>query len=416
MNLIKYDIAVIGGGPAGMMAAGRAGELGSSVVLLEKNNKLGVKLLLTGGGRCNLTNKVENKKDMVSQLGENGKFLFSALHRFGAEEVMEFFTNRGVPLKIEDNNRVFPESNRASDVLNALIDYLHESKVDILTGSAVKDIVKRGNNIEKIILTNGDEIRADKYIIATGGKSYPETGSSGEGYEWLRMLGHTIINPRPALAPLIMKENFIKDLQGISLPNVSVSVYKQDKKIAEKNGEIIFTADGLSGPAIINISKAIGQALPEKTILKLNFFPQHDSAEMDEKVRRIFLEANNKLLKNSLDGLLPSRLSSMIIKLSNIDSEKQINLVTREERKKLVQLLKEFTLEAKELAGFGKAMVTAGGVALNEVDPQTMKSKIIDNLYFAGEILDLDGPTGGFNLQIAWSTGYTVGMGASAIL
>lgn len=395
-----------------MMAAGKAGELGARVVLIEKNKKLGVKLLATGGGRCNLTNSTPNQKDMIGQIGKNGKFLFSALHGFGSEEVMDFFTNRGVPLKIEDNNRVFPKSDQAGDVLNALTDYLRESKVDILTDSAVKNIVKQGNKIEKIILANGEEIFAEKFIIATGGKSYSMTGSSGDGYEWLRMLGHTIVSPQPALTPLIARENFIKDLQGISLVNVLVSAYKQDKKIAEKKGEIIFTADGLSGPAIINISKAIGQALPEKTILKLDFFPQYSLVGMDEKLRQIFREANNKLLKNSLDGLLPPRLSSLVIKLSGADSEKQINSVTREERKALVNLLKELKLEVKELAGFDKAMVTAGGVSLNEVDPQTMKSKIINNLYFAGEILDLDGPTGGFNLQIAWSTGYAAGMGS----
>jgi predicted Rossmann fold flavoprotein len=406
---MKYDLAVIGGGPAGMMAAGRAGELGARVILLEKNNKLGVKLLATGGGRCNLTNKIVNQKDLISQYGEYGKFLYKTLNKFGVDEVIDFFTKRGVPLKIEAGNRVFPISNQAVDILTALADYLRESKVTILTNSTVRQIVRLGKAIEKIVLADGSEILAEKYIIATGGKSYPQTGSSGDGYQWVEKIGHTVIDPRPALAPIVAQEAFCKELQGISLSNVLATVYKQGRKIASQNGEIMFTGDGLSGPAVINLSKVIGQMLPEKTVLQLDFFPQYNQFQLDEKIRLLFGEASNKLLKNCFDGLLPPRLASVIVKKAIIDPDKKLNSVTREERKKLARLLKEFTVEVRALAGFDKAMVTAGGVSLSEIDSKTMKSKIIDNLFFAGEILDLDGPTGGYNLQICWSTGYVAG-------
>ena len=406
---MNYDLAIIGGGPAGMMAGGRAGELGSRVILLEKNNRLGLKLLATGGSRCNLTNKIENNKDLIANYGPNGKFLFSAFNKFGVKEVMEFFESRGLELKVENNNRVFPKSDKAQDVLNVLLKYLRESKVEVVLNSELKKIIKQGNSIEKVILTDGRELKANNYLLAVGGKSYPETGSSGEIYKILKDFGHTIIEPRPALAPLILKYKFIKDLQGLSLADVLINVYQANKKIAFKRGELLFTGDGLSGPAVINLSKIIGSALPNSVELKLDFFPELNLKELDAKIQALFSDAKNKLLKNTLSALVAPRLATLIINLAKIDLTKPVNLITREERSRLINLLKEFKLEVKALAGFDKAMVTAGGVALNEVDPQTMKSKIIDNLFFSGEVLDLDGPTGGFNLQIAWSTGHLAG-------
>lgn len=411
-SVVKYDVAVIGGGPAGMMAAGRAGESGGRVILLEKNARLGVKLLATGGGRCNLTNH-KSPKELIGQYGPNGKFLYSALHRFGAEAVMDFFSSRGVVLKTEDNDRVFPKSDKAGDVLDVLIGYLRESKVDIRLGTEVKEIVKQGNAIENVILSDGVEISADKFIITTGGRSYPQTGSTGDGYDWLRQLGHTVVTPQPALAPLTMRDNFIKELQGVSLPGVSVSVYDGQKKIAEGIDDVIFTNDGLSGPAVLNLSKVAGQIRPGATSVKLDFFPQHDPVQLDKLIQRLFRGSNNKLASHALDGLLPSRLAAVMIGLAGINKEKQINLITREERSALTAIVKGFTLESKASAGFDKAMATAGGASLSEVDPQTMKSKVIENLYLAGEILDLDGPTGGYNLQIAWSTGHIAGIHSS---
>ena len=410
---MKYDVAVIGGGPAGMMAAGRAGERGARVLLLEKNIDLGVKLLATGHGRCNLTNIAVDAKPMVDAYGKNGKFLFSSFHRFGAEDLMNFFKNRGVAIKIEYNGRVFPKSDKAGDVLNALRNYLLESKVEIRFGAEVKEIVSVGKKLEKIILANGDEVFADNFIVSTGGLSYPVTGSTGDGYKWFKKLGHTIASPRPALAPVVVKEKFVKELEGLSLKNVEISVFKEGKKVDGKIGEAIFTADGMSGPVIINLSNSIGRILPGKINLRIDFKPEMNLAEIDRQIQKDFQTDNNKLFRNYLAGALSPKLAPVIIKLLGVDGEKKVNLITVEERKKLARVLKEFVLEVKGLKGFEKAMITAGGVELKEVDPKTMRSKFFQNLFLAGEILDLDGPTGGYNLQICWSTGYAAGEGVS---
>ncbi|MCK5416424.1 NAD(P)/FAD-dependent oxidoreductase [Candidatus Parcubacteria bacterium] len=404
-----YDVVVIGGGPTGMMAAGRAGELGARVLLLEKNGNLGRKLLICGKGRCNITNYTTDVHEMVVNYGKNGKFLFSSLHKFGVIEIIDFFESRGVKIKIERGNRVFPLSDLSSDILDVMLDYLKQSKVKIRTGIEVKRIIKKGNLIEKIILDNGEEVMSKNFVITTGGKSYPATGSTGIGYGWLKMLGHKIKTPKPALTPMIVKEDFIKNLEGLSLKNVEVSIFKNDKKIESQFGEALFTGNGLSGPVIIDMSKKVGELTPGDIKIKIDFKPALDFKKLDLRILNDFKEMNNKLFKNSLDKLLPQKLIPIIIKLSGIDSEKKVNLVTHQERKKLIHLLKEFTLSFKSLVGFNKAIITTGGVDLSEVDPKTCQSKIIDNLYLAGEILDIDGPTGGYNLQICWSTGFAVG-------
>ena len=408
---MKYDVAIIGGGPAGMMSAGRAGELGARVILLEKNNNLGSKLLITGKGRCNITNNTDENRELIKRFGKNGRFLYSALHKFGVNEIIDFFEKRGVKTKVERGNRIFPESDKAQDVLDVLINYLKESKVGIKTNAEVKKIIKKDHKIEKIILIGGREIIADKFVICTGGKSYPATGSTGDAYKWLKQLGHNIIEPRPSLAPVIAKEKIVKDLEGLSLKNVEISIFEKGKKIDSRFGEAIFTADGLSGPIILDLSKRIGEELPGDIELKIDFKPALDFKTLDQRVQKDFQERSNKLFRNSLDNLLPQKIIPVIVKLSKIDSEKKVNLITKEERKRLLHLLKEFTLSVKSLYGYDKAIITAGGVDLKEVDPQTMKSKIVDNLYFAGEVLDLDGPTGGYNLQVCWSTGFVAGEG-----
>ena len=408
---MKYDIVIIGGGPAGMMAAGRAGELGSQVVLLEKNDRLGVKLLMTGGGRCNFTNN-SSARELANSFGDNGRWLLSAFARFGAEELMAFFNARGLMTKIEENNRVFPQSNSARDLLRILVEYLKSSSVAVRLSTEVKRIVKINNRIDRLILADGSEVSADKFIICTGGKSYPLSGSTGDAYKWLGQLGHKIVDPRPALVPVIVKDKFIKDLEGISLKEVEINCYQADKKFSSTTGPVIFTANGLSGPAILNMSEIIGRLGPKDTQIKIDFFPNLDFSQLDQKLREDF-SSRNKMLKNSLDQLIPSRLADILIKLSNLDGRTKVNLVSREERKKLVSFLKEFTLTISGLAGYDQAMVTAGGVDLKEVDPKTMKSKIINNLYLAGEVLDLSGPTGGYNLQLSWTTGYLAGENAS---
>ena len=409
---MKYDIAVIGGGPAGMMAAIRAGGSGARVVLLEKTRRLGTKLLITGKGRCNITNKADSEREMIGAFGKNGRFLFSALSKFSVDDVMDFFSEHGLETKVERGNRVFPISDQSRDVLDALISCLKKAKVDIKLDSAVREIILQDNKIEKVLLYGGREIVADKFIIATGGKSYPGTGSTGEGYLWLAKMGHTINPLSPALVPIIIKEKIVADLEGLSLKNVEISLFQDGKKIDSRFGEAIFTADGMSGPIIIDMSGVIGQHLSDKLKISIDFKSALDYPTLDLRLQKDFTEQNKKAFKNSLDDLLPQKMIPVIIGLSRIDPEKKAGLITREERKKLLHLLKEFPLTVKGLGGYDHAIITAGGVALNEVDPQDDDSKIISNLYLAGEILDLHGPTGGFNLQECWSTGYAAGSGS----
>jgi len=404
-----YDVIVIGGGPAGMMAAARAGDRGARAFLLEKNNQLGLKLLATGHGRCNFTNILADKKEMINVYGKNYKFLFSSFSKFGVLSAINFFAKLGVASKEEDNGRIFPKSDKANDIKQALIKYLKKSSVEVRLNAEVKKVIAKDKKIEKIILENGEEIFANNFIITTGGKSYAETGSTGDGYKWLSNLGHKIITPRPALTPITVKEKFVKNLEGLSLKNIRISVYENKKKIISRVGEIIFTSDGVSGPAIIDLSERIGAILPTPTFLRIDFKPEIEAAQLDKKLQNDFHLAANKMFKNYLAGLVPPKLAPVVIKLTGINEKKQVNAITKAERQALVKALKEFTLEIKELKSFSKAMVTAGGVDIKEVDPKTMRSKIYKNLYLAGEILDLDGPTGGYNLQICWSTGYAAG-------
>jgi predicted flavoprotein YhiN len=428
---MKYDIIVIGGGPAGMMSAGRAGELGVKVLLLEKNRDPGIKLLLTGKDRCNLTNGRDDVAEIVEKFGpQKGRFLYSALYNFGPEEVINFFEARGLKTKMERGGRIFPVSDKSLDVRKTLLEYLKKSKVEVRLNAPVKQILTKNNQITEILLKNGTSVSAKKVILATGGKSYPVTGSTGDGYNWLEDLGHQLVEPRPALTPIFLAEPFINKLEGLSLKNVEISLYEKGKKIDSRFGEAMFTYDGMSGPIIIDMSKKIGEVLIKNKVdfpqlrtgerklgeviispiqIKIDFKPALDFTKLDESIQRRFQEGNNKVFKNVLDKLLPKKILPTILKLSEIDLEKKVNLITKEERHRLVKLLKEFTLNVTNLVGFKKAIVTAGGVKLTEVDSQTMQSKIIENLYFAGEVLDLDGPTGGYNLQSCWSTGYLAG-------
>ena len=391
-----------------MMAAGHAAELGEHVLLVEKNPALGIKLLMTGKGRCNITNAEEDLKKLISVYGKNGKFLYSAFNKFSNKDVVNFFENRGLKTKIEKNNKVFTVSDSSKDVVDFLEKYLKENKVEIKYNSPVEKIITTENKIEKIILKSGDEVKADKYIIATGGKSYPGTGSSGDAYKWLEKIGHTIIEPKPSLSPIIVKEKFVKKLEGLSLQEVEVSLWDK-RKLDFLFGDALFTNNGLSGPIILNLSKIVSANLDKNLKLKIDFKPELDFPSLDKTIQAEFAEQKNKQLKNSLGNLLPNKLIPVIIELSGIKEDKKINKITKEERKKLVKLTKEFELSVKGVIGFEKAVITSGGVNLKEVDPKNMQSKIIDNLYFAGEVLDLDGPTGGYNLQVGWSTGYLAG-------
>ena len=408
---MDYDLIVIGGGAAGLMAAGRAGECGARVLLLEKNERLGVKLLLTGKERCNLTNNI-GAREMMKAFGPQGKFLFSALSRFDSAAAMDFFTRRGVKIKIEDNNRAFPVSNKARDVLAVLLDYIRQFQVEIITGATVKEIVKENNLIKKVILADGREFFAKKYLIATGGKSYPATGSTGEGYSWLAALGHTVVEPRPALAPIIVKNKFVKELEGVSLVGAKFSWQKNGQTIDSRIGEAIFTANGLSGPAILAASGLVAKSLPSVK-LSIDFFPNENLSNLDLRLQKIFSDNSNSQIKNALTGFLPPKLIAVLLNLAKIVPEKRVNQIIKTERQALLKLIKTFDLDVQKVDGFDKAMVTTGGVDLKEVDPSTMRSKIINNLFLAGEVLDLDGPTGGFNLQACWSVGRLAGESAA---
>lgn len=406
----KFDVAVIGGGPSGIIAAGRAAELGAKVVLLEKNSTLGKKLLITGKGRCNITQAEFDDKKFITKLNnKKGKFLFSALALFGPEEVIDFFETRNLKTKIERGGRVFPVADKSLDVLDVLLEYLENNGVRIMSGVKVQNFNVVKNKIKSVCLKNA-EIFADKFILCTGGKSYPATGSTGDGYGWAEEFGHKIIKPAPALVPVRTKEGWVKDLQGLSLKNITIQVLQNNKKQEERFGEMLFAHFGLSGPIILDVSKRVGELLEKgEVMVSIDLKPALSKEQLNKRLQRDFEENIHKDFKNYLPKLLPQKLIEIVIRLSEIEAKKKINFISREERQRLVELLKDLRVEIESTMGYNQAIITSGGVNLKEVDSKTMQSKIISNLFFAGEILDLDGPTGGYNLQICWSTGYAAG-------
>lgn len=409
----EFDVLVIGAGAAGLMVAGRAAELGAKVAIIDKNKNLGRKLLITGKGRCNITQAEFNDKEFVKKLDKKGQWFFSALAAFGPEEVINFFEKRGLKTKIERGGRVFPVSDKAQEVLDVLLKYLREKKVKIFSEEKVLGFNLERKKIVSIKLDNRN-ISASSFVLCTGGKAYSVTGSTGDGYNWAGALGHKIINPVPALVPVETKEVWPKNLQGLSLKNVELSLWQNNKKQDWRFGEMLFTHFGLSGPIVLDISKKIGELLLKgEVIIEIDLKPALDIAQLDKRLQRDFSVSGNKDLKNYLPDLVPQKMIETVIKFSGIDAHKKLNTISREDRKKIATILKGLRTEVRGLMGFDQAIVTSGGVDLKEIDSRTMKSKIIDNLFFAGEIIDLDGPTGGYNLQICWSTGYIAGTKAA---
>lgn len=411
-------VIVIGGGPAGMMAARTAASRGMEVILLEKMERLGRKLAITGKGRCNITNAADIE-DMMEQIIGNKYFLYSALYQFTNTQVIEYFNELGVKTKVERGNRVFPESDKAMEVVEAMVNDLVGLGVKIYTKKEVKEILVEENKTCGVKCEDGSLYNGDKVIITTGGLSYPRTGSTGEGYRMAKKIGHTVIRPLPSLVPLESNQPWVRALQGVSLKNVSIKIMKDHKKVYSEMGEMLFTHFGISGPIILSGSRSILDHMTEeeKKTLKLkdcqvilDLKPALDEKTLDQRIQRDFEEFSRKQFKNALDKLLPNKMIDEIIKLSEIDGEKPVHQVTKEERLRLVKLLKQMTIEISKLRAIEEAIVTAGGISVDEINPSTMESKIVEGLYFAGEVIDVDAYTGGYNLQIAFSTGYLAGM------
>ena len=408
-------VIVVGGGPAGMMAAAVAAENGARVTLLEKKEQVGKKLKLTGKGRCNLTSALDGDNFMSGYAG-NGRFLYGALSQFSNQDLINFFKKRGLATIVERGQRVFPVSGRAEDVVQVLYRNMLENGVEIVCRHRVQGVEIEGLRI-KGIKVEGGFITCDSAIITTGGMSYPGTGSTGDGYDWARAIGHHIIPPRPGLVPLVAGEEWVKKLQGLSLKNVQAGAYRIDgSRINQDFGEMLFTHFGVSGPIILSMSRDIGEVLyrrKETVRLYIDLKPALSEEKLDERLQRDLDIYSRRQFKNSLDRLLPKKLIPIIVDLSGIDENKESHQVTRAERRKLLQLLKRLEITITATRPIGEAIVTAGGVDVKEINPKTMESRLVKGLYFAGEILDVDGYTGGFNLQAAFSTGYLAGRSAA---
>ena len=420
-------VLVIGGGPAGMMAAITASQNNNQVILIEKMKSLGRKLLITGKGRCNITSSLPIDEFIKNTPG-NGMFLYSCYQKYTNKDIIKFLKEEGLEVKEERGNRIFPITDKSQDVLNCFRKKLEKEKVEIQYNTEVKEILykedENGQKEVRGVKTNKGDILADRIILATGGKSYPLTGSTGDGYNLAKKLGHTITQVKPSLVPLeIHQKRFCKELQGLSLRNVGIKIIDDTKKsrtIYEDFGEMIFTHFGVSGPTILSSSahlvryKSIEEKFENHKIkLIIDLKPALSEKKLDERILRDFEEFKNKQFKNSLDKLLPQKLIAVIVERSKINPFKKVNEITKEERKILIELLKKFEVEIKGFRPIEEAIITSGGINIKEINPKTMESKIVKKLYFAGEIIDVDSYTGGFNLQIAYSTGYVAGLGLS---
>lgn len=415
-------IIVIGGGPAGMMAAWAAASKGHKVLLLEKNEKLGKKLFITGKGRCNVTNDC-SMEEFFGHMVTNSKFLYSSFSQFTNKDIADFFNRRGCPLKTERGMRVFPASDKSSDIIRTLERALDQVDVRVMLQAEAAGLITEGETCRGVTVKSRGKVweeRAEAVILATGGCSYPSTGSTGDGWRFARSLGHTVKTPVPALVPLVLEEEEARELQGLSLKNIEIRVFLGKKEKYREFGEMLFTHFGASGPVILSASSFAAKEWKRKEdngrdsknmplTLRIDLKPALSLEQLDARILRDFEEEKNKQFKNSLARLLPAKLIPVMIRRSRISPEKQVNEITREERRGLARCMKEFSFTITGTRGFKEAIITQGGISVKEVNPSTMESKKVRNLYFAGEMLDLDGVTGGFNLQIAWSTGWTAG-------
>lgn len=402
-------VLVIGGGAAGMMAAYAAGMCGHEVTLLEQNEKLGKKIYITGKGRCNFTN-ASPLEEIMQAVVSNPKFLYSAFYTFSNDAVMDFFENQGMPYKIERGNRAFPVSDHASDVIRALERAMKEQDVRIRLHTQVRELLIEDDKATGVLLTDGGKIMADSLILATGGLSYPTTGSTGDGHTMAKNSGHKIVTPRPALVPLTTKEEYILRMQGLSLKNVSLKIKDEKRVIYDAFGEMLFTHFGVSGPLVLSASSVLSRHFPREYQAYIDLKPALSEEVLNERLLREFSERPNQHIKAVFQQLLPAKMIPVMIELSQISMDKPVNAITKEERRRLVGLFKAFPFTVTGTRGFKEAIITQGGVSVKDIDPATMESKRIKDLYLVGELLDLDALTGGYNLQIAWSTGYLAGI------
>ncbi len=402
-------IGIVGAGAAGLIAAGRAAERGHRVFIFEKNNLAGKKLRITGKGRCNITNACDIDT-LISNVPGNGRFLYSSFNLFSNTHIIDFFENMGLPLKVERGGRVFPVSDMAKDVVDTLLSYNQKNKVNIIYNSPVAEILAEDGRVTGVRLEGGTTKKLDAVIAATGGVSYPGTGSTGDGYKIVQKLGHTIIPLKPSLVPLVIKDDWVKELQGLSLNNVAIRLLdKAGRVIYDDFGEMMFTHFGVTGPVILSASRHILDYGYRNVYLVIDLKPALSYEKMDNRLQRDFLKFSRKQFKNALDDLLPKLLIPVIIRLSRIPPDKPVHQISKEERQYLGNLLKNLSCEVSGSRSFDEAVITSGGVSVKEITPNTMESKIVQGLYFAGEMIDVDAYTGGYNLTIAFSTGFTAG-------
>lgn len=407
---MSKQVVVIGAGAAGLMAAGKAAELGKAVSLVEKNDRIGKKLLISGKGRCNITNNTD-MEGLIENIPGNGNFLYSAFYTFSNADIVDFFEKHQLPTKVERGGRIFPQSDKAKDVVEALWRYVNRNRVRLLLKSPVESIRTVNGEVKAVVLKNGEQLECDAAILATGGASYPGTGSTGDGYAIARRLGHSIAALKPSLVPLVAEESWVKELQGLSLKNISITILnKNRKKVYSDFGEMLFTHFGVSGPVILSGSRHVLDYNYRDIKLVIDLKPALSEEKLDERLQRDFEKFSRKQFKNALDELLPQKMIPVIIRLSGISPDKSVNQITREERRGLIRLLKNLEITITGSRPIEEAIVTAGGVSTDEINPSTMESKLIKGLYFAGELIDVDAYTGGFNLTIAFSTGYLAGI------
>ncbi|WP_281252369.1 NAD(P)/FAD-dependent oxidoreductase [Sporomusa malonica] len=410
------QVLIIGGGAAGLMAAVSAAQHGARVTVLEKMKDIGRKLLITGKGRCNITNSCD-LPELVKNMTGNGLFLYSAFNAFSNQDLIDFFERAGLPTKVERGGRVFPVSDQARDVIKTFVKELSKLDVDVRTGQTVKNLIIENGRVAGAVTAEA-EYRADAVIIATGGASYPGTGSSGDGYRLAQAVGHTIVPIKPSLVPLEVEEEWVTELQGLSLKNVAATVFCSGKKAADEFGEMLFTHYGLSGPIILSLSKKVSELFlttpGQEVSIVINLKPALSVETLDKRLQRDFTKFARKQLKNSLNELLPTKLIPVVIDLAFIDPDKFVHQITKEERVRLLEILQHLTFTISRTRPVAEAIVTAGGVSTKEINSRSMESKIVTGLFFAGEVIDIDGYTGGFNLQAAFSSGYVAGKYAAA--